>query len=182
MFTIMVAIDRKGAIGRGNTLPWSLPNDLKQFKQYTEGKPVLMGYKTALSIGRALPNRTNLVLSRNHEAPYPGQIHLSSLADVLHYHMRNGFREIVVCGGAEIYKAILPYAQKLILTRVDTVVEDADTFFMTLEQLEMTRCWNINSKIYHHADDKHQFDFSIRTYYHSSYAPDYTQSPILEET
>jgi len=83
MLSLIAALDRKSAIGRGNALPWRLPDDLKWFKALTLGKPVLMGRKTAQSLGRALPERTNLVLTRNGQAPFAGMQAVASLDDAL---------------------------------------------------------------------------------------------------
>ena len=77
--SLLAALDHRGAIGRNGAMPWHLPDDLKRFKTLTLGKPVLMGRKTALAIGRALPDRPNLVLTRANEAPFPGQRVLHSL-------------------------------------------------------------------------------------------------------
>ena len=79
MIALIAALDRNFAIGREGDMPWHLPDDLKHFKQLTVGKAVLMGRKTALSIGRALPGRTNLVMSRQGSAPYAGQVIVSSV-------------------------------------------------------------------------------------------------------
>ena len=79
--SLIAALDENFAIGRKGQLPWHLPDDLRWFKELTLGKYVLMGYNTAVAIGRPLPDRTNLVLSRKHEAPFPGQITVRSLAE-----------------------------------------------------------------------------------------------------
>src|SRR5690242_1900535 len=81
--SLLAALDRRHAIGRNGVMPWHLPDDLKRFKALTLGKPVLMGRKTALAIGRALPGRPNLVLTRADEAPYPGQQVVHSLGEAL---------------------------------------------------------------------------------------------------
>lgn len=140
---------------------------MRKFKEYTTGKTVLMGYKTALSIGRALPDRTNVVLSQHHGAPYPGQIHLSSIAQVLDYHRNNGFREIVVIGGATIYQQMLHYCNKMIITEVYTQIKDADAFMSTIAVIQMRQyenyLWTYTSREVYPADEKHEFAFSINT-------------------
>lgn len=172
MLTLIAAQDRKGAIGKKNELPWKLPIDMRHFKEYTTGKTVLMGYTTALSIGRALPKRTNLVLSRHHDAPYPGQIHLSSVANVLDYHAHNHFREIVVVGGAQIYQQLLPYCNKLIITEIDTEIEEADAFMPRIQFLQnrhyTSGTWNYTNREFYPADAEHAFSFHINTLEYST--------------
>ena len=96
---LIAAHDRRQAIGRGNALPWHLPDDLKRFKALTLGKPVLMGRRTAESIGRALPGRPNLVLTRGGRAPYEGQVPVASLDEAM---ARAAAPELVVIGGGEL--------------------------------------------------------------------------------
>ena len=125
---LVAARDRRGAIGRDNALPWHLPADLKRFKAITLGHPVLMGRKTAESIGRALPGRRNLVLTRGERAPFAGQEVVHSLAEA----MTGG--TLMVIGGAEVYALALPHADVLELTEVDTVVEGATAFFPEFDE------------------------------------------------
>lgn len=129
--TLIAAHDLDRAIGRDNTLPWRLPEDLKRFKQLTLGKPVLMGRKTAQSLGRALPGRLNLVLTRSGSAPFPGMLAVASLDDALSKVAADG--EVMVIGGGDIYALALPHATRMHLTRVDTRVEDADAFFPVVD-------------------------------------------------
>ena len=124
--TLIAALDHNHAIGRAGTMPWHLPDDLKRFKALTLGKPVLMGRKTALAIGRALPGRTNLVLTRGNVAPFAGQVVVRSLDDAIEC---AGAAELAVIGGGEIYALALPHATRMHLTWVDTEVADADAFF-----------------------------------------------------
>jgi dihydrofolate reductase len=163
MITLIAAMDRHGAIGRANQLLWKLPVDMAHFKAYTTGKPVLMGHTTALSVGRALPKRLNLVLSARHEAPYPGQVHLHNLSDVLAFHQAHRAEEIMVAGGAQVYAALLPFAQRLVLTHVDDQVADADAFFPLVEPLEAG--WVISETLGNQAiDEKHAQAFVIKVY------------------
>lgn len=147
----IVATDKVGAIGYRNTIPWRCPEDLKRFKKITTGCPVIMGYKTALSLGRALPCRLNIVLSRrNRSAPFPGMVVVNSVAQARELaisHIQNNERcwdreEAFVIGGAEIYRAFLPFYDGLYLTTVDTDVPHADAFFPVkafLERFAKTR-------------------------------------------
>lgn len=128
----IAAMAENRAIGSGNALPWNLPDDMKWFRQSTKGKTLLMGRKTFESIGRPLPNRRTVVLSRA-AVPIPGVDVCASLADLeplLHSH---GASELWVCGGAEIYALTLLWWDELLLTRVKRRIEGADAFFPAFE-------------------------------------------------
>ena len=113
---LIAALDRRRAIGRGNALPWHLPDDFKHFKALTLGKPILMGRKTAQSLGRALPGRLNVVVSRTPDYAAPGAVLAGSLADALDKAGNEG--EIFVIGGADLYRQALPLAGRLYLTEI----------------------------------------------------------------
>jgi dihydrofolate reductase len=164
MFTLIVAADNKGQIGFANQLPWCLPKDMAFFKTYTQGKTVLLGSRTALSIGRALPNRTNLVLTSKPEAPYPKQIPMHSLRDVLAYHRENDMREIVVCGGELVYTQLLPWCTKLLITRVNTILEQADAKIPPHLLNPAAPAWIHAATVEHSADVDHAYSFKIDTY------------------
>ncbi|HJU08598.1 MAG TPA: dihydrofolate reductase, partial [Rhodanobacteraceae bacterium] len=151
------ALDRNRAIGRNGAMPWHLPDDLKRFKARTLGKPVLMGRKTALAIGRALPDRPNLVLTHANEAPYPDQRVVHSLEDALE--LARG-TELVVIGGGEVYRQALARATDLWLTQVDTETSDADTFFPEFDPHQ----WQETRREHHPADAKHAFAFDFVDY------------------
>jgi dihydrofolate reductase len=146
--SLIAALDRRHAIGRDGAMPWHLPDDLKRFKALTLGKPVLMGRKTALAIGRALPGRTNLVLTRNGQAPYAGQVVVHSLDEAI---ARAGAAELAVIGGGEVYALALPRATKLHLTWIDAEVADADTHFPRFDARE----WVEVAREAHPADARH---------------------------
>ena len=120
--SLIAALDRHHAIGKGNELPWRLPDDLKRFKALTLGKPVLMGRKTAQSLGRALPGRTNLVLTRSGSVPFEGMRAVDSVEAAMVAARAEGAEELCVIGGGEVYALTLPLAHTLHLTHVDTVV------------------------------------------------------------
>ena len=148
--TLIAAIDEARAIGRGGELPWRLPDDLKRFKALTLGKTVLMGRKTFESIGRPLPQRRNLVLTRDSSFAATGVEVAHNLQDALE-------DDLFIIGGGEIYALTLPIATTLELTLVQTVIPDADAFFPA---------WNsaafIEVRREHHAKDErheHAFDF-----------------------
>jgi len=156
-FVLIAAIDRNHAIGRDNELPWRLPDDLKRFKALTLGKPVLMGRKTAQSLGRALPGRLNLVLTRSGQVPFEGMQPVASLEDAQRLAMENGARELSVIGGGEIYALCLPRATRMHLTHVDTVVEGADAFFPRFDASQ----WRVTACEAHAADERHRFAFDF---------------------
>src|SRR5690348_9217279 len=116
--SLLAALDRRRAIGRSGAMPWHLPDDLKRFKALTLGKPVLMGRKTALAIGRALPGRPNLVLTRASEPPFSEQRVVHSLEEALS--ATSDSEGLVVVGGGEVYALAMPYATHLLLTLIDT--------------------------------------------------------------
>lgn len=149
---LVAAIDRNRAIGRDNAMPWHLSDDFRHFKALTLGKPVLMGRKTALSIGKVLPGRPNLVLSRHGEAPFAGQVTMRSLDEALAH---AGNAELMVIGGGEIYAQTLPLAHVLHLTEVDAVIEAPDTWF---PDFDMAR-WQETTRQHHPADERHVHAF-----------------------
>lgn len=154
--SLIAALDREFAIGKGNALPWHLPDDLRRFKTLTLGKPILMGRKTAESLGRALPRRRNLVLTRGGCVPFDGMQAVSSIDDAMAIARHDG-DELCVIGGGEVYALALPHATHLHLTHVDTVVEGADAFFPRLD----AAAWREVDRAMHPADATHAFAFEF---------------------
>jgi len=157
---LIAALDRHRAIGRDNDLPWQLPDDLKRFKALTLGKPVLMGRRTAESLGRALPGRANLVLTRSGRVPFDGMRAVASVDEAVRIATEQGADELCVIGGAEIYALTLPLADTLHLTHVDTVVEGADAFFPAFDPSR----WRAGEPMPHAADAKHAVGFAFVDY------------------
>lgn len=157
--SLIAALDRNHAIGRGNALPWHLPDDLKRFKALTLGKPVLMGRKTAQSLGRALPKRSNLVLTRGGAVPFAGMQAVASLEAAIALAAGEG-DELCVIGGGEVYALSLSLATHLHLTHVETVVEGADAFFPRLD----AQRWRETARSHHPADAAHPFAFDFVDY------------------
>lgn len=152
---LIAALDRRRAIGRGNALPWHLPDDLKHFKALTLGKPVLMGRRTAQSLGRALPGRLNLVLTRSGKVPFAGMVAVDSPATAIARARAEAAAELCVIGGGEVYALLLPLADVLHLTEVDTEVTDADAFFPAFDP----GAWDVTTHAGHPADERHPFAF-----------------------
>ena len=136
---------------------WHLPDDLKRFKALTLGKPLLMGRKTAESLGRALPGRRNLVLTRSGRAPFTGMDAVASLDAALEI---VGDEELMVIGGGDVFVLALPIASRMHLTHVDTVVSDTDAFFPAFDASQ----WRAVSRESHAADAKHAFAFEFVDY------------------
>ena len=157
---LVAALDRNRAIGRGNALPWHLPDDLKRFKALTLGAPILMGRKTAESLGRALPKRRNLVLTRGARAPFAGMEAVATLDEARALATADGAEALCVIGGGELYSLTLPMATQLFLTHVDTEVDGADTFFPAFDPAQ----WRVVAREAHAADDRHAFAFEYVDY------------------
>lgn len=155
--SIIAAMTKQGVIGIHNRLPWHLPADLKHFKELTLGKPIVMGRKTFHSIGKALPGRENIVLTRDKDfrAPAIGVVH--SVEEVLM--LNNPNTELMVIGGDEIYKQFLPHTEKLYLTIVDAAIK-GDAFFPALNMDE----WEEVYREEHGADEKNSYPYTFITY------------------
>ncbi len=156
--SLVVALDRNHAIGKDNALPWRLPDDLKRFKALTLGKPVLMGRKTAESLGRALPGRRNLVLTRSGNVPFAGMEAHATLESALE--SAGDAEEVCVIGGGEIFTMALPIATRMHLTRVDAAIDGADAFFPRFDPEQ----WRETSREAHHADDRNEYAFEFVDY------------------
>jgi len=157
---LIVAFDRNNAIGLNNDLPWKLPDDLRRFKALTLGKPILMGRKTAQSLGRALPGRLNLVLTRAGRAPLDGMQAVASMEQAIERAAEDGAQELCVIGGGEVYRLTMEHADLLAVTEVDAVVDNADTHFPLIDPV----VWSPVRSELHAADDRHAYAFSFVDY------------------
>jgi dihydrofolate reductase len=155
---LIAALDRDFAIGRGNALPWRLPDDLKRFKALTGRAPILMGRRTAGSLGHALPGRRNLVLTRGGRVPFAGMEAVASLPEALE--LVAAEPTLWVIGGGEVYTLCLPHAGRMHLTHVDTVVADADAWFPRFDP----GCWEVTARERHPADARHAHAFAFVDY------------------
>ncbi len=156
--SIVVATDKKGAIGKDNKLLWHLPADLKFFKEITTGHPVIMGRKTFESVGRPLPNRTNIVITRSKDFKPEGVLIVHSIAEALQLCPPHSSPKII--GGGEIYKQALGLVNKVYLTEVDTIVPEADTFFPALS----ADTFQILSSQPRPADEKNPFFLEFKVF------------------
>ena len=156
LISLIVAMAQNGVIGRDNSLPWRLPEDLKRFRAFTLGKPVLMGRKTFESIGRPLPGRINLVLTRDRGWFAPGVIVVHSVEEAL-AQVGSG-QELVVVGGAEIYRFVLPFARRIYLTHVHADVPGDITF----PEFDSTQWADVECSS-HPADEEHAYPLTFVT-------------------
>ena len=150
---LIAALGRNGVIGRDGGLPWRLPDDLRYFKRLTLGRPLLLGRKTYESIGRPLPRRVNIVLTRDRDYQAPGCLVVHSVAAALL--AAGDAAELLVGGGAGVYARFLPLACVLYLTEVDAAPA-GDTFFPPFDQA----AWRQLSSIAHPPDARHSYAFS----------------------
>jgi dihydrofolate reductase len=160
---IIVAAAENGVIGKNNALPWRIPADMRYFKQTTMGKPIVMGRKTFESIGKPLPGRTNIVITRNSAFVAEGIKVVSSLDEALKLAediaVADGAEELVVIGGAEIYRSAMPRADRLYLTEVHASVEgDA-----LLPEIDWAH-WREVGRERHQAESPGEHDFSFVRY------------------
>lgn len=157
--SIIVAISRNRAIGIDNQIPWYLPADLKYFKKTTLGHHLLMGRKSFLSIGKPLPGRINMVLTRDAFYNASGILIVHSINEAIELAKQSGEEELFVIGGGEIYKQCLPLVDKLYITEVDLEAE-GDTFFPEIDYAE----WELKSNQFNKADDRNKWNYSFKIY------------------
>lgn len=150
MINIIVAYDKNLAIGKDNTLVWRQSADLKRFKELTTGNTVVMGRKTFESIGKPLPNRRNIVITRQ-DTEIEGVEIIKSIEEI-----KNIEEDIFIIGGGEIYKSCLILADRIFATEIDCEIE-ADTWFVDVDMSE----WIVESKSEHKSDEKNQYDYSF---------------------
>lgn len=157
MISIIVAMGANRAIGKGNELLWHLPADFKHFKSVTMGKPILMGRKTYESIGKPLPGRKNIVITRDESFFAEGVVVVHSIDAALSEAKEH--QEVMVIGGASFYQQMLPLVDRLYVTEVHQTFV-ADAFFPEINSND----WRVVEQSEYAADDKHAYDFSFITY------------------
>ncbi|WP_020060713.1 dihydrofolate reductase [Bacillus sp. 123MFChir2] len=158
MISLLVAMDKNRLIGKENQLPWHLPADLAYFKKVTMGHPIIMGRKTFESIGRPLPGRTNIILTRNPNYEMEGCKVIHSINDVKKMDEQMN-EELFVIGGAEIFKEVLPFADRLYITKIEEVFE-GDTFFPEINYNE----WEEISVTQGVTDEKNPYTYAYHVY------------------
>lgn len=155
--SLIVAMDERGGIGKGNRLPWRLSTDLKRFRALTMGHHIVMGRKTFESIGRALPGRQSIIITRNRALEIEDCFIAHSLEEALRMAERRAETEVFICGGAAIFAQSIERADRLYLTEVHAEV-DADTFFPDWDR----SLWREAESVYHAADEKNEYPTTFK--------------------
>ena len=159
IISLVVAASTNNAIGKDNQLLWNLPNDMKFFKNVTWGMPVIMGRKTFDSLGKALPGRKNIVITRQQGWKADNVIVVKSLDDAIFVSRETDANEIMVIGGGEIFKIAFEKAKRIYITRVQAVLE-GDTYFPEIDPKD----WRLVSQKDHEADEKHAYAYSFQVW------------------
>lgn len=157
--SLLVAADENNVIGKDNQLPWHLPQDLRYFKNQTWGMPILMGRKTFESIGKPLPGRKSVVITRNESWKYDDVDVVHTLDEAVMQAKHYGAKEIFVIGGAEIFQTAFPRAQRIYLTRIHHQF-DGDVSFPEVPPEE----WQLVSERFCSADEKNKFDHTFQVW------------------
>lgn len=157
--SLIVAAALNNAIGKEGGMPWQLPNDLRHFKNLTWGMPIVMGRKTFESLGKPLPGRKNIVISRQAGWNAPGAVVVKTIEDALFVAREADVKEVMVIGGGEIYKSLFDRAKRIYLTRVEAEPE-ADTFFPVIDPQQ----WHLMSQKNHEADEKNAYNYSFQVW------------------
>lgn len=159
--SFVVAASDNNAIGKNNELLWHLPNDLKFFKNLTWAMPCAMGRRTFQALeNKPLKGRFNIIITRNKDYKVEGAVVVNSIDDAIFLAQQQDYNELMIIGGGEIYKAALPKADKIYLTRVHAVFENADTFFPDLDPKK----WELSERKDYFKDDRHAYDYSFETW------------------
>ncbi|ASG67360.1 dihydrofolate reductase [Francisella halioticida] len=160
MISLIVAYDKNLGIGKENSLAWKLSEDLKNFKKITENNYIAMGRKTFESIGHPLPNRKNIILTRDKKYKQDKCLIINNTQDILNFAKSKPHYEIFIIGGAQIYKEFLEHATRLYITEVDTRMNALDAFF---PQWNKSKYKRIGYKEYE-KDDKNEFNFTFSVF------------------
>ncbi|RFB16869.1 dihydrofolate reductase [Bacillus sp. HNG] len=158
MISLLLAMDKNQLIGKDNDLPWRLPADLAYFKRVTMGHPIIMGRKTYDSIGRPLPGRENIIVTRDTSYKAEGCKVIHSIDEIVKMSEETE-QELFVIGGAEIFKEILPYSDRLYITVIDEEFE-GDTYFPAFDKAE----WQVISKEKGIKDEKNPYEYTFLVY------------------
>ena len=157
IISAIVAMSRQRVIGKDNQIPWYLPADLKYFKKTTLHHHVIMGRKTFQSIGRPLPKRTNIVLTRDLFFAASSCLVAHSADQALNIAIDNGASEVFIIGGGEIYEMFMPFLDKIYLTEVEIDVMDGTATFPEINPLEWIKTWEEK----HEPDDRNPYAFTM---------------------
>lgn len=159
ILSLLVAADENNVIGKDNQLPWHLPNDLKYFKNLTWALPIVMGRKTYESIGKPLPGRQSIVITRNTDWQKEGVSVVHSFEEAIELAKSFDVKEIFVIGGAEVFKSAFNKADRVYLTRIHHRF-DGDVYFPEVS----TEKWNLTSQKFCHADEKNAWSHTFQVW------------------
>ena len=156
----IAAVAKNGVIGKGNDIPWYLSSDLKYFKRTTLNRHIIMGRKTFQSMGRPLPKRTNVVVTRDPFFIASNCIVARSVEEALAIARDNGEEEVFIIGGGQIYELSLPYWDRLYLTEVEVEIEEGEVFFPEIDPSD----WRLVSEEPHEADEKNDYNYNFKVF------------------
>ena len=159
LISIIVAVSENGVIGKDNQLLWRLPDDLKRFKKLTLGHPIIMGRKTFDSIGKPLPGRTSIVITRNRNFSMENVIVVHNIEEAIEEAAKLETEETFIIGGGELYSSTLAIADRLYVTEVNTIIS-GDTYFNITNPDQ----WIETERTVHQTDEKHKFEFNFVDY------------------
>ena len=157
--SFVVAAATNNGIGKDGKLPWHIPNDMKFFKNTTWGMPVVMGRKTFESLGKVLPGRKNIVITRQTSWKVEGTVAVKSIEDAMFLAKQADVNEVMVIGGGEIFRSLFDKAKRIYMTRVEADPE-ADTFFPSIDPAQ----WFLVSQQNHEADEKNAYNHSFQVW------------------
>lgn len=158
IISLIAAVAKNNVLGKDNKIPWHLPADMAYFSKMTTGHHIVMGSNTYESIGRPLPNRTNIVLAKDRDYKAEGCVVVNSIEEATDYAKKNEEKELMVCGGASVYKQFLPKADKVYLTEINAEF-DGDVFFP-----ELGPQWKLVSSEKHAPDEKNKYEYNFNVY------------------
>lgn len=160
IISLVAAASDNNVIGKDNWMPWDLPAELKHFRDYTRGKTVIMGRKTYDSVGRPMPNRHNIVVSRQEGLEIPGVDVVPSIEDAIDLAREDDLPEVCVIGGEQIYRLAMDYATVIQLSRIHTTIEGGEAFFPEISMDE----WKEVSRVEHPADAENAIPYTMLVY------------------
>lgn len=160
---LLAALSKNGVIGRRGTLPWRLPRDLRHFKRNSLGKPLIMGRKTYNSIGRPLPKRTNIILTRDTTFEAAGCLIAHSAEQALQLARQQldpALPDVIIAGGTAVYAAFMPHATHLWLTHVDVILADGDAYMPPIDW----QAWRVVQHEHFPVDERHAYAHEVALY------------------
>lgn len=160
ILSLIAAASENNVIGKDNWMPWDLPAELAYFRNVTRGKTVIMGRKTYDAVGRPMPNRHNIIVSRNTELQIPNVDVVGSIEEALALAEKDHLDEVFVIGGEQIYKAAMPFAQRIYLSRVHTTIEGGEAFFPDFDLQE----WKMTKSERYEADSENAIPFTMMVF------------------